>query len=286
MQDIGYFIPVPLVTHFLDDVRDGKYDGFPDSGFDVVDLVSPALRRERGVPAGKTGIVVDDVVRGGTGDDTLKTGDVILAIEGQPIADDGTIALGDARVSFGHILDMKQVGQPLKLTVWRDGKVVDLTATSRRLARGDRKRNRYNVAPKYLIYAGLVFMPLDREYMKTFGEEWPFTAPRTMAWEHFFREVEKPELADDETIVLTRVLAHPVNSEMEVQSAILRRVNGTEVKSLAELAKAVAAAREAKKPFIVFDYENGRMEALELAEAEAAHAAILKKYGISRDHRL
>jgi hypothetical protein len=170
--------------------------------------------------------------------------------------------------------------------VWRDGKITDLTATARRIARGDRRRNRYNVAPKYLIYAGLVFMPLDKEYLKTFGDEWPSTAPRKMVWEHFFRESEMPETADDETIILTRVLAHPINSEMTIQNAILRKVNGTEVKSINDLALAISSAREKKSPFVVFEYDGDRVEALELTQAEAAHAQILKNYGISRDNRL
>jgi S1-C subfamily serine protease len=286
LQDIGYFIPAPVVTHFLDDIRDGKYDGFPDSGFDVVDLVSPSLRKERRVPADKTGVVVDDLVPGGTGEGALKAGDVILAVEGQPVADDGTIELGDGRISFAHIFDMKQIGQPIKLTLLRDGKITEVNTPSRRVARGDRRRNRYNVAPKYYVYAGMVFMPLDREYLKTFGDEWPYSAPRKMIWEHIFREVEKPENADDETIVLTRVLAHPVNSEMDQQVSIVRKVNGVSVKKLSDLAAAVTEAREKKSRFIVFEYDGGRIEALETAEAESAHAAILKNYGISRDHRL
>ena len=86
--------------------------------------------------------------------------------------------------------------------------------------------------------------------------------------------------------VLARVLAHPINSEMEVQSGILRKVNGAEIKSLPDLAAAIAAAREKKGQFIVFEYESGRLEALDLTEAEAANAAILKNYGITRDRRL
>lgn len=286
LQDIGYFIPAPVVQHFLDDIRDGNYHGFPDSGFDTVDLVSPAMRKERKVPTTKTGVVVDDLVPGGTGNTVLKTGDVILAVEGRPVADDGTIELGDGRVTFAHLFDMKQVGQPIKLSVWRDGKITELSAESKRVARGDRRRNRYNIAPRYFVYAGLVFMPLDREYLKTFGDEWPYTAPREMIWEHIYREVEKPESADDETVVLARVLTHPVNSEMDQQIGILRKVNGTPIKSINDLAGAVRAAREKKSGFIEFEYEGGRREALETSEAEAAHAAILKGYGISRDARL
>ena len=52
-ENMGFFIPIPIVRHFLDDLKDGRYDGFPDSGLDTMPLLSPALRRERGLPAGR-----------------------------------------------------------------------------------------------------------------------------------------------------------------------------------------------------------------------------------------
>ena len=43
-------------------------------------------------------------------------GDVLLAVGGQAIANDGTIRLGDARVTFEHAIDMLQVGAPVRFT--------------------------------------------------------------------------------------------------------------------------------------------------------------------------
>ena len=74
----------PIVRHFLANLEDGRYDGFPDSGLDTTPLLSPAYRRERGLPAGRSGVVVDRVAPGGTADGVLKPGDVLLSVEGQP----------------------------------------------------------------------------------------------------------------------------------------------------------------------------------------------------------
>ena len=49
------------------------------------------------------------------------------------------------------------------------------------------------MAPRYVIYAGLVFMPLDRELMKVFGRGWAGTADRNLIWHHLYREAEAPE---------------------------------------------------------------------------------------------
>ena len=51
-DNMGFFIPIPIVHHFLANLKDGRYDGFPDSGLTTTSLLSPAYRRERG-PAGR-----------------------------------------------------------------------------------------------------------------------------------------------------------------------------------------------------------------------------------------
>ena len=57
----------------------------------------------------------------------------------------------------------------MRFTVWRDGEERALEAPARRIARYDRNRNRYGVAPDYVVYAGLVFMRLEVELLKTLG---------------------------------------------------------------------------------------------------------------------
>jgi len=40
-DNIGYMIPAPIVRHVLEDVADGRYDGFPVLGVDFQELQSP-----------------------------------------------------------------------------------------------------------------------------------------------------------------------------------------------------------------------------------------------------
>src|SRR5260221_10445415 len=90
-DNMGFFIPMPVVRHFLADLEDGRYDGFPDSGLQTTPLLSPVYRRERGLPEGKSGVVVDLVSPGGTADGVIQPGDVILAVDGVTVANDGSI---------------------------------------------------------------------------------------------------------------------------------------------------------------------------------------------------
>jgi len=283
-DNMGFFIPIPIVRHFLDNLKDGRYEGFPDSGLDTMPLLSPAYRHERGLPAGSGGVAVDRVAPGGTFDGVLRPGDVLLAVAGQAIASDGTIRLGEARVTFEHAIDMLQVGQSARVSVWRDGREQALTASARRVARYDRNRNRYGVAPDYVVYAGLVFMRLEVELLKTLGRGWPQSVDRDLVWHQLFREAEQPEQADREVIVLTRVMRHAVNSQMALNPPVaVERINGRSIRSLQDVLESFANNRER---FHTIELEgDAGVEALDRVKADAAQAEILRQYAILHDHR-
>jgi len=282
-DNMGFFIPIPIVHHFLANLQDGRYDGFPDSGLTTTSLLSPAYRRERGLPAGRSGVVVDRVAPGGTAEGIVKEGDVLLSVEGQKVADDGTITLGDARVTFEHAVDMLQVGDRAHFTVWRGGKELAVEATARRIARYDKNRNRYGIAPDYVVYAGLVFMKLEVELLKTLGRGWPQTANRDLVWHQLFREAEDPAEADRDVIVLTRILRHAVNSQMAVNTPIgVEKINGRAIRSLEDVTQAFAGNQGR---FHTLEFEgDGGIEALDRARADAAQPEILRQYAIPTAH--
>jgi len=248
-------------------------------------LVSPAYRRERGLPTDRSGVVVDRIAPGGTFEGALRPGDVLLAVAGTKIANDGTIRVGDSRVTFEHAIDMMQVGQTFSVEVWRDGRAQSLVATARRIPRYERARNRYDTAPGYVVYGGLVFMRLELELLKTLGRGWPQSADRDLVWHQLFREAERPSEADREVIVLTRVLRHSVNSQMSVSPPLaVEKINGRPVRSLRDVLDAFAANQE-RFHRIEFEGDAG-IEALDRGRADAAQAEILRQYAIAHDHRL
>ena len=155
----------------------------------------------------------------------------------------------------GHLGQLgRRAGQPLRLVVWRNRHEVVLNATSRRIVRLDNQRNRYGIAPRYLVYAGLVFMPLDRELMKTVGRG-AGGADRNLVWHQLYREAEQPETVNREVVVLTRVLRHPVNSQMTFPGPVaVSRINGVVLQGLADVPRALAAGGGR---FLTFEYEGG-----------------------------
>jgi hypothetical protein len=128
-------------------------------------------------------------------------------------------------------------------------------------------------------------MRLEAELLKTLGRGWPQSADRDLVWHQLFREAERPEEADREVIVLTRVLRHPVNSQMAVNPPLgVDTINGRPVRSLRDVVDAFAANR-GRYHRIEFEGDGG-IEALDRERADAAQAEILRQYAIPHDRKL
>lgn len=288
-QSIGFFIPIPVIRHFLMDLKDGHYDGFPDFGVKTLNLVSQPLRRERGVPADKSGVVIEEMLPSGTAEGLVEPGDVLMSVDGVSIANDGRIALGPHHVSFHYLFDQKQLGDSVRVKVWRGGKEVERSAKSRRIPETDYLRIAYDTKPRYLVYGGMLFMPLDVTLLSALdGKHLLQGNPALrsdLLWQLLFRPWEQPTTLAKEVVVLVHIFRHAVNSQMAWPGPmVVSRVNGRDIQNLKELADALAANQG---PSQVFDYEpvNG-LETLNRAKAEAANKEILEQYAIPSDRNL
>ncbi|KXZ49426.1 hypothetical protein GPECTOR_21g652 [Gonium pectorale] len=98
-------------------------DGRPRLGLRYQRMESPALRRALGLPgsggaAGGGGVLVTGVDPTGSAAGVVQVHDVLLAVEGRPVAPDGTTLLRPGqRVLFGHWAAVGRVGGELSLTV-------------------------------------------------------------------------------------------------------------------------------------------------------------------------
>jgi S1-C subfamily serine protease len=94
-ENIGYIIPITVLQHYLDDVkndiRQENYRGFGVTGFHWQTMESTHLRASLGVKKGVTGVVVTKVNPLTHAASALQSSDVILEIDDSKIADDGTV---------------------------------------------------------------------------------------------------------------------------------------------------------------------------------------------------
>ena len=284
LENTGFFIPPSVINHFLKDIEDGEYNGFPKAGVRIVSLQNPAYRKYLGLPPTGDGARIDSLADYTEKDGILKADDVILEVGGHKVGSDGTILLEGNRVYCTAAFQEPQDGGKLKMKIWRDRKAMDVSVPMKVRKEEENTGNLYDVPPRYYVYAGLVFTPLTLDYVKTFGRNWRNVANLEMVYELYYRKNEKPESARKEPVVLAATLAHPVNADIRLASrAMIDEINGKRIESLEDI---IAAFKNNSKSQHLIKFGSGTIESLDTEKSNQAHKDILETYSIPSDRRL
>lgn len=274
-ENIGYVIATPVVEHFLKDLADGRFDGFPDLGIVTQSLESDAHRRALGLPGDMTGVLVTQVVFEGSAWRKLRRGDVVLRIDGTAVENDKTVPFpGGMRIDMDYVASNRHVGEMISVHVWREGAVLErrLRLKPPRYLVPEARRD---VKPSYLIYGGLLFVPLTGDYLKTWGEDWPDAVPGPLLalYENGVRTSARRDV-----VVLQKVLAHEVNRGYhELENLVITRVQGQRIRCLCDVLDILSETREV---FVRFETDNGLQIVLDRGEAAARRDEILRRYGV------
>jgi hypothetical protein len=98
--------------------------------------------------------------------------------------------------------------------------------------------NTYDEKPRYILHGGLLFQPLDRNFITASGAATDLRIRRS--FENFTERhlyLERPEI-----VVLSRVLADPVNKGCDgLHPGIVDSINGSKIRSLADVKDAFGA---------------------------------------------
>ncbi len=281
LENVGYFIPGAVVEHFLEDVADGVYHGYADLGIQVTNLENPAARRDSKMSPDQSGVRVEFVYPGSSAEGSIEERDVLLAIDGHPIANDGTIAVDGLRLSYELLLDRRQAGEPVDLEILRDGEQHHISVPMQVYPPFAVYRRVFDELPRYYVYAGLVFVPLNSEVIAALGED----LPEHILYELYFRPIEEPHAVRREPVILLRRLDHAVNGDMSwYRNLVVDRVNGRSIDGLEELIEAIESNAESSHIFEFAYY--GQLGVLDREAAEVANEEILEIYGVPKDRRL
>ncbi len=275
--DIGYVIPASTVRHVLRDIQDGAMDGFPSLGVRIQTLESPPQRRSLGLDPNGDGVLVRHVEFEGSAWKRLTVGDVLLAADGVAVAPDGTIPFrGAERIEYLHLSAQREVGERMSVLVHRAGKRQEVELVLRR-PRLLVSEDDATTKPRYFIFAGLLFVPLSRGYLETWGEDWTTRAPAPFV---SLYESGKRSQRTQEVVVLQKVLADQLNRGYhDTESVAVERVQGRGVRSLAHLVNLV---QKAEGEFVTFDLYDGRRVVIDRVVAVKRGAELLERYGVPR----
>jgi S1-C subfamily serine protease len=129
LENSGFFIPTPVIEHFLKDIEDKRYDGVPYAGLRMMELQNPAYRRLLRLPDDDSGARVDGLLPVTDTQKLLQVDDVLLRVGGFNVASDGTILYQGNRLSAALAFQMAQSGECVPIQIWRDGKKSESTPT-------------------------------------------------------------------------------------------------------------------------------------------------------------
>jgi hypothetical protein len=131
----------------------------------------------------------------------------------------------------------------------------------------------YDEKPRYLLYGGLLFQPMDRNFMEAIGSG-DLRLRRT--FEDFVDRhlyLERPEV-----VVLSRILADPVNKDCDgLHPGIVDAINGIKIRSLQD---AKTAFSSPSKFDVITLLGNGVPIVLKRQEVMNATPRILESYRI------
>lgn len=278
-ENIGYMVPAPLVEHFLADIEDREFDGFPDLGLSIQKMENPDIRARYDMAGNQSGIFVNRVFPRSPGRGVLQPDDIILAVDGNDVANDATVEFREGeRTFFEHTVQEKFIGDSVSLDILRDGEVqtVRLELTIPSNAWQLVPRQQYDTAPRYYVYGGLVFVPLTRNFLTTW-RNWTKKAPRNLV-EYYFSE---PEEGREEVVVLCQILSDEANIGYDDQTfSVIDTVNGTAVRNLEGLVHAVEDHDSAFQEFV--DTEGNRV-VLSARKARERKPDIFQRYRIVFD---
>jgi len=278
IDNIGYMIPTPVINHFLKDIADSKYDGFPLIGFHYQDMDSPALREKYMMKESQTGVLVSHVNWNSAARGILMEGDVLLSVDGHEIANDGTVEFRkNERTDFIYYVHAHQLGENLALRVLRSGKVHDITVDLAVKA-GDTKlvdSYAYDSEPEYFVYGGFIFMPITENYICTWKN---CAAPERIS----IYLGKRPTSQKRDVVVIVRALPDETNKGYHsLNNFVVEKINGVDYVDFRDFYnKTMGLPGE----FVTFTDEAKRQVVIDRHKAAEASKRIMKDYRITRDH--
>lgn len=278
-------IPGETINRFLKAAAGESYKGFGEVGFELSDLLDPAMRAFLQMPTSiVNGAYVTDVDNLGTGCGSLKKDDVILSIDGHALDPHGRFLHPKyGQVSFSHLITSKSVGESVLFELWRDGDKMEIQTgvesfdVSQMLV----PYHEYDRQPEYIVTAGFVLRKLTRDYLMEFGEDVAGQSPPHLY--SYYRDLAfKPAPERRDVVILSYVLPGPFNlGYARLGLMVVSKVNGMTIRSIEDVSAAQKLNPESEYDIIEFELDNP-VVVIPRRQLSADDQFISRNYGIAK----
>ena len=267
---INYFIPINLVKSLFP-VLLGKQQ-IPSWRYKV-QYMFPELKAYFNQGPDDGGVLLDYIIPdGGPYRFGLRVGDILLAIDDHEIDNHGDIFFRplQQRIFAGEILNRKKVGDPLKLSVIRNGKRIEITGKVTRglpklVPRAFRRAN-------YFIFGGIGFVELTFNCITNLGK-----SGRTFQAKYL---AEFPKKPFQKIVIVSEVFPEYGLVKTSPYLKRVEKINGDDVLNITWLFDKIQELKSkgAKKAMLIITGDV-RLP-LDFERAEKLDAMIKAKYGI------
>ncbi|MHC4396413.1 MAG: S1C family serine protease [Planctomycetota bacterium] len=285
-ENVGYLIPTTVAKHFLADIEDGKYDGFGTLGV----LLYPGLHNAGykdylKVPPDVAGIVVIDTMMHSSVESILQAGDVITRIDDYNVDNDGMVQIYGLTLQMSEVVETKQIGEKARLAFYRNGELMQKTATVALNRPIFEYTRQYDRPPRYVCFAGLTFVPATRNFLETWGRDWMTDMPFYLRYLFNHSLQLNTDRQRKEYVVLAEIMPDEVNSYSSgFKSLPVESINDTIIRSLDDVQKAF---KEPSDDFYIIKFMGtNRTLPIDVKKAQLRHKPILDKYQIPSEIHL
>lgn len=279
-DNIGYIIPYCVVQHFLSEyLAHGSYNGIVGVGFFTQPMENPAQQRYLKMPPGASGCTIMKLEPTSEAAKVLQVADVIMEVEGVPIAADESIPFrDDERIEYYHLISMKHVGDMLSLKILRDGQSLNVSYELKQQQHLVGLIHEVDCLPSYYITGGLVFAPLSWPLLEAMygARKW-----RTLAVVSILQAFQQQKTNPyQQVVILVQILSHEINHGYKLAMLPVETFNRTSLHNLAHLAHLVDTSDD---PYLNFGLDGGRFITLDRQQVLEHTPNILKINNIPCD---
>ncbi len=269
-SNISYIVPSIIVNTFLEDIKDGVVNGFGDDGTLINYIRNDSVKKYFGLKD-DNGILVTKVAYG---TNNFKENDIIIEIDGKKIANDATINSQFGRVNANLIMNQKQIGDTVEYKVLRDKKIISFTHTIKK--NNPLIKREFNKEPRYLIFGGLAFTPLTKNYISSISN-------KSNAIEMLFYNKDKTDDFTEAVIWMQDIFPHKVNRGYYSGAYVVKTVNDIKVKNFKHF---VSLIDNLDTEFVLIETLEKQKIILDVKEAKESFEEFRKIYYLNSDRRV
>ncbi|HIG30884.1 MAG TPA: hypothetical protein EYQ50_25025 [Verrucomicrobiales bacterium] len=285
--DSASVIPASFIRRILNSTDTGNFRKLGYFDFTWQPGENPTNLEFLNVPEDQSGVVVVHIPLKKQTSSTLKTGDVILKVAGHAVDSQGDYLDED----YGHLMfenlatQGHWAGDAIPILISRNGELLEIQYTLASANYSDQlvPDRVFDREPEFLIAGGLVFQPLNNEFLRTWGNDWQRRAPMRLV---YFNN-EEPTEQTPSLVVLSQILPADYNIGYEnYRFLVVEKINGKHIVNLTQLKEAFATK---ENKFHLIEFRKGdalERLVLDAAGLETATQQILQMYGISSAERI